>query len=274
MRNIEFTDAHRDSLTQLAYQKLIDEPSFEFVQVARALVNDSNILDGFEDNITRTALFPYQLSEIDPSDRSFGYQIWSSQLNGSFHTPGYGQNMSDNETLDKVHFVLMFPSTMSKVDEKIATDITVNVHNNEGWLVEYRKGAEYKHNYNPKYQFEASKLCKSQHGQLASLSNLLELGEIDVGQIKYETWLGGSDGDIEGVWKWADGSLLPDGPTCASIQHKTGNHSQPCTLWANNQPKGGRSSNCLAIKDNLYFAFRVSYIYQNELGKHSKKLFF
>ena len=128
-RNITLTDKDREALINLTKEMLIDKPSSEFVKLARALANQKNILKLFENKPSVTAPLPY----VDPSDNTFGYEIWSSQLKGSFHTPGFGGKISCNESFDNVHFVLQLSSAvMEKAGNDAIFDIEIKVQNHEG----------------------------------------------------------------------------------------------------------------------------------------------
>ena len=80
-RNITLTDKERQALVNLTKEMLIDKPSSDFVKLARALTNEKNILDLFQNRPTVTAPLP----SVDPSDNTFGYEIWSSQLLSLIH---------------------------------------------------------------------------------------------------------------------------------------------------------------------------------------------
>ena len=116
----------------------------------------------FENRPTVTAPLPY----IDPSDKTFGYEIWSSQLNGSFQTPGFGEKNFCNETFDNVHFVLQLSlAVMEKAENDAIFNIKIKVQNTEGWFVQYRKGAKYVvYNKTKKSWQDAEKFCNDKNG--------------------------------------------------------------------------------------------------------------
>ena len=58
---------------------------------ARALTNEKNIEKLFENDPTVSYSMPY----TDHDDGSLGYEIWSSELNGSYKTPDF-KNFSGN----------------------------------------------------------------------------------------------------------------------------------------------------------------------------------
>ena len=207
-RNITLTDTERQTLINLAQQMLIDKPSNRHVELARALTDEENILELFEDKPSRTFLLPYPLREKDRSDNNLGYEILSSQLNGHFQTPGFGGKNSCQKDFDKIHFVLRHPlAAMDKATKNDTLEIEVKVQTNDGWLVQYRGGSKYRKYLEPKVHWhEAEELCEDKKGQLASAKNLLELKEMVPGHAQTNgSWIGGARIGVEKLWTWLDG---------------------------------------------------------------------
>ena len=102
-KNITLTDKDRQTLINLTKQTLVVEPSFDFVELTRALLNENNILKLFEDDPQYTYPLPYWNTY---SSNTMGYEIWSSELSGRYETPRFGQMVACNESPDNVHFIL------------------------------------------------------------------------------------------------------------------------------------------------------------------------
>ena len=79
---------------------------------------------------------------------------------------------------------------------------------------------------------DARVFCRNKGGDLASFSNIGEQSEAMSG-ISHSNlffWIGLSDLEREGKWKWSDGS--------------TSSWRRWMTYWGQSEPNGGRSQNC------------------------------
>ena len=77
--------------------------------------------------------------------------------------------------------------------------------------------------------YAAVSRCKEWGGELASFSNPALLKYVDEKIHGHYYWIGGSDREKEGQWRWMDGSKTD------------------WTNWAPKEPNGGRVANCLLI---------------------------
>ena len=225
---------------------LITKPSTEFVALARAFKSSESILELFKDTTQTTYPMPY----FDKIEKTLGHEVWSSELNGSFHTPGFGEKYLCNKTLQNVQFVLLVPKAKAKDD---ILHLEIQVANDKGWEVQYRQGSKYVLYKSQQLSWhDAEKFCLERNGHLASVESWLETNQLGSGHFLSNAWIGGSDIVRESVWTWSDGTPWPIGPTCDSIRREHGDFSQPCTSWARNQPSGGATRNCLSIAQNNY----------------------
>ena len=254
-RNITLSVRDREALINMTKAILIDKESSDFVLLARSLVDEENILELFENKPGLTFPLPFPLPEVDPSDTTSGYAMKSSQLNGSFRTPGFGKKRFCNETFDKIFFALYLPLLLDEAEDA-NLEIKVHVEHNEGWSIHYREGGKYVIDPNHAKDWDsAKKHCKERNGVLANIENLLDFLELDSGKIRTSTWVGGTDYAVEDLWTWSDGTPLPTSPTCAEVREKNGNYSQTCLVnWAPKEPSGGRGTNCLAIQQTQLHA--------------------
>ena len=137
LRNTSLNKTDRKRLISMIRELLITKPSSEFVAFARSFKSNESIVEMFKDKPQTTYPMPF----FDVSDKTLGYEVWSSESNGSFHTPGFGERYLCNSTVKNVHFVLLLPKAVSK-DDKIF-QLEVQVANNRGWEVQYRQGSKY-----------------------------------------------------------------------------------------------------------------------------------
>ena len=73
VHNITLTDKDIESLVNVTTQILIDKPSQDFVQVARSLLNEENILEIFESKST----YAYPILYKDKDENKPSFEIWS-----------------------------------------------------------------------------------------------------------------------------------------------------------------------------------------------------
>ena len=103
-RNFTLSDKERKSLIDLTREMLIEKPSSEFVMLARELKNEQNIKTLFVKNPSCSYSMPY----IDHEDNALCNEFWSSQLSGSYQTPGFLRSYNGSLATN-VHFVLTLP---------------------------------------------------------------------------------------------------------------------------------------------------------------------
>uniref|UniRef100_A0A671L442 Zmp:0000000924 n=1 Tax=Sinocyclocheilus anshuiensis TaxID=1608454 RepID=A0A671L442_9TELE len=73
---------------------------------------------------------------------------------------------------------------------------------------------------------ESSKDCLKRRANLIIINNREEQDFVKNNTVKREFWIGLTDIDVEGSWKWVDGSNMTSG------------------FWASREPNGGRVENC------------------------------
>ena len=242
-QNITLTERDRDALANETTHFLIDQPSRDFVHFARSLMNEENILEIFE----RKPTFAYPLAYNDKDDKKSSFEIWSSKLNGSYKTPGFGENHSCNETAHSVHFVLQLPLVGMKEADDAVLDIRIETKANVGWNVQYREGVKYYIFSTTKKSWQdAENFCMEKGGHLASVKNIMDRVELDTGTLSSKTWIGGTDRAKEDVWVWPDGTPLGE-RVCSTIDVEKGDLFEPCNRWADKYPKGGEAQNCLSV---------------------------
>ena len=258
--NITLTEKDRQTLINFTKTMLIDEPSSDFVRLARALINEGNVVELFD----RKPKFSNPIPYLDNTDNTRGFEIWSSQLNGSYCTPGFGKGFDCNNTLDNIHFVLQLPLTSMEKSDGATLDIEIEVENHEDWLIQFREGGKYslQNQVHEKRSWqEAESYCSARNGHLATVGSYVEIQEIDAGQIGPRTWIGGTDMDTEDVWTWVDGTPWPKqkcNEIVAESRAWSPAWSQPCTQWEKNNPSGGTTRNCLAVSQSFFYSERCS----------------
>ena len=157
--------------------------------------------------------------------------LTSSEVGRAIITPNLGgsQPQSDYFEKDRSFIVrLMFPKALKDQIGKgqLVIQVEADMHEGEGWCETLTYTGEAK-NFTlfdeKKTWHEAEAYCQNRGGHLASIISLSEgrlvfdlaAGELDM-FLEYpdaqDVWVGGSDQDEEGSWKWSDGSswILPN----------------------------------------------------------------
>ena len=196
--------------------------------------------------------YSYPIPNVDHHDNTFGYEIWTSQLDGIYSTLWFGGKTRCNETMHNLHFILQFPLNVYDEADGAVLDIEMKAHNDEDWQVLYRRGAKYVLYKNPRKDWhEAENDCVGKNGHLASVSSRMELIEIDAALIKSETWIGGTDMEVEDLWTWSDGRPWPE-RSCTSVIQENDPKGTPCIHWGPGYPKGGQADNCAALFNGIF----------------------
>nr|XP_055064556.1 CD209 antigen-like protein A [Misgurnus anguillicaudatus] len=106
----------------------------------------------------------------------------------------------------------------------------LRTHLNDGWL--YYQSSLYFISSEQKSWTESRRYCRERGADLIIINNKEEQDFIQKIQSGTEyTWIGLSDSDEEGRWKWVDGSTLMNS-----------------SFWASEEPNGGRRENCALIR--------------------------
>ena len=251
-QNITLSEKDRGTLVNMTTQILIDKPSEEFVHVGRSLLSEENIIDMFES----TPILTYPMANNDHNHNEPSYDIWTSKLNGSYETPGFGRRYACNETITEVHLVLELPLVvLNKAGDEAVLDIQVKTQDKYGWMIQYREGQKYykAHVSNSKSWSSAQNFCIEKGGDLAIVKNILDRKEINAASFTKKSWIGGTDRELEGVWVWLDGTPLAENK-CSSIDPEKGDFSEMCHDWAKTNPEGGEMENCLSFQGSVSYS--------------------
>ena len=84
----------------------------------------------------------------------------------------------------------------------------------------------------------ARQICLNEGGDLVSFENDVELRVVEAGEFgfKYhQYWIGLTDREVEGTWKWTD------------------NSDMKWRNWANGEPKNEGDKDCTYIKENKWY---------------------
>ena len=251
--NISLTDADRQTLVNVSRQFFIHEPSQKFVDLAHWLTNEEAIPQ-LKAQI-RSYPTPYENTD---QGGNLGFEIWSTELEGNYASPGFGlrRNCSKNEP--SIHFTLYFPQKVKMKkgglnNETLTIDIVAM--NEAEFEIKYREGDPYIfHDIRFKKQNGAEKHCNELNGHLVSIHNNYDFNQFatyqqrDNGNGK-RVWLGGSDELVEGVWEWSDGTPWAKGSVarCSDVYDIQKHGLKNCTNWADQHPAGGKDKNCLIV---------------------------
>ena len=249
--NIKLTDDDRQDLIDVSRQFLINRPGKTFIEVAEKITNK----EGIPQLKTETRSFPLP-SENTVKGRNKGFEIWSTELSGTYKTPGFGQTRNCTTDYPNILFTLYIPQKVVMEEEDL-TDQTFQIEiaalNDGDFNVEYREGDKYVFiEHELKFWREAEEHCNRQNGHLVSIKTNYDFTAFHNNQErdnvkKKDVWLGGSDYKTESVWEWSDATSWANktAPQCGKVQSVQAHGLKTCTNWAPRQPAGGREENCL-----------------------------
>ena len=196
--NDSLTEQNRDDLKNGVYENIIEKPHQENIQRMLAIANPTNarqMYDGFQ------------------TTPQAGQRILMWNNNGSIQTPWFGEEYNEDFYIKdrQHHMILQFPENLAEQvgTESLVIQLEVDTREEEGWKeeVSYSLGSRF-HKFfkQTKTWADAESFCKSKGGHLASLRTESDAKDMkdDIGNIV--GWIGGSDQEEEGVWKWSDGS--------------------------------------------------------------------
>ena len=187
---------------------------------------------------------------------------WSTELTGTYQTPGFGGTRNCSLTYPNVHFTLYLPQKIGKYKKGLGSetlDIEIEALNDEEYEVEYREGDQYVFiagHYRTFWE-DAEKHCKGKNGHLASITTNLEFSVLQEfhSQHRENAWLGGSDRKVESIWEWTDGTpwVNKSAADCGNVRDVEEHGLKACTHWSYQFPKGGKEKNCLIVDNSFHW---------------------
>ena len=204
--NKSLTEKDREDLKEEIYQMFLQSPHESHVSLMQALINPNNVdlvYQGFQ-----SVPKPY-----GPD----GFEILVRGVAGTIETPRFQDIYDESFHKDSklYHLVLEIPDNLKDQLGRgtLVVELEVDTRQAEGWVEEvlYLEGHGYTNeaDRSPRKWTEAQSQCKSQGKQLAKINSAWEQDQIDtIMDNTDEAWLGGSDTEDEGSWKWTDGSPI------------------------------------------------------------------
>ena len=252
--NITLTDQQVTQLTDLSRNLLIHNPAFNFMKLAREMLNDNNIKKIFNHNIELT--FPFPL--IDEQDMEPIFTFWSSLFNGSFSSPGFGKPIDCNQVYSGVHFTLILPLVNKPLEGNESLHLNIKIEASDLIKIKYRKGSKFIFSYSQmaKKRADAEQFCAKRKGHLASIKNYDDLDMIDSVSKDKKIWLGGTDEVHESEWVWPDETPVANSslPHCSKLSKLQKYVHTPCQAWNEGQPEESDRHNCLTQHHNGWIA--------------------
>ena len=204
--NQSLSEKDREDLKEDLYQMFLQSPHKNHVSSMQALVGPNNVdlvYQGFQ-------------SLPQPYGQN-GFEILARGIEGTIGTPGYEGSYDERFHKDSrlYHLVLELPKNLTDQlgSGTLVVELEVDIRQAEGWMEEvlYLEGHGYTNEgeSSKRKWMEAQSHCKSQGKQLAKINSGWEQEQIDsLLDRKDKVWLGGSDTEEEGRWKWTDGSPI------------------------------------------------------------------
>ena len=254
--NISLTDSDRQALINVSRHLFIHEPSMNFVDLARRLTNKEDIPQLMKQ--TRSYPTPYENTD---RGSNMGFEIWSTELEGSYKSPGFGSRRICSGNDPNIHFTLYIPQKVAMKEEDL-TGETFNIDivalNDDEFEIEYREGGKYifhDKSSDSTYWSDAENRCNEQRGHLVSIHTnydfiLFKNYQQRENKKRKRAWLGGNDRRTEGVWDWSDGTPWSNEyvANCRAVDYIPRHGLKNCTNWEKKHPAGGKEQNCLIVE--------------------------
>ena len=206
--NISLTDADRQALLNVSRQFFIHQPSQNFVNLARKLTNE----EGIPQLKAQRRSYPTPSENTDQGGNQ-GFEIWSTELAGSYTSPGFRSRRNCSKNYPNLHFTLYIPQKVVTKKEDLLNetlDIDIMTLNGDDFEIEYREGEKYIfHGKDQKHWREAEIHCNEQNGHLVSIHTNYDYKMFKSYQDRDNknrkmVWIGGNDGKVESIWEWSD----------------------------------------------------------------------
>ena len=202
--NNSLTKEDKEMLKKETYNIFIEQSHKDFIKAMVAVANPENL---------KQTLLGLQSIPISYGGER-GFEITLSNNNGTWHTPWLGEEFQKNYYKENKYYnlILEFPQEFPDPMEggSLVIQLEMDTRYEEGWQEEvvYWEGSKYKL-YTDEYKnwSDAASHCQGEGGHLASVMSDGEQEEVRAAAGGQDlVWLGGSDVEEEGVWRWADGS--------------------------------------------------------------------
>ncbi|XP_073729806.1 uncharacterized protein [Misgurnus anguillicaudatus] len=128
-------------------------------------------------------------------------------------------------------------NNITKLKEKLKEKNKLWTQLYDGWI--YYQSSLYFISSDWKTWTESRRYCKERGADLIIINNKEEQDFINKNSGKDNLWIGLSDSDEEGRWKWVDGS------------------TQSSRFWASGEPNGGRRENCAVSYSSGYLPAKL-----------------
>ena len=197
VKEISFTNEERDKLVNISREVFIEIPNknLQGQKVSDQLLS--------LDNMTSIVKGKAKMPDIDNDGM---ITLESSELEGSFSTPGYNDSKYQGKFYNKpqsLHYVLRFPENLQDMVGEGA--LVISVQTRDSWTFKSAEKSFQFHkalmNWN-----EAENYCVSQRGHLASIASQEQNEEVLNVASKVHAmyiWLGGKRKPFE-EWFWSD----------------------------------------------------------------------
>ena len=197
------TKNDRENLKNETFNLFIVKSQQDYIKAMVAVANVENIkqtIEGFQ-SVPR----PYA------GYRGFEVRMWNN--NGTWHTPWFGEEYAKIYYEEDRQYLVTLQIPLNLAEQvnggSLMVQLEVDTREEEGWqeVVSYWEGPKYKLYKEEKTWSNAEAHCQADGGHLASVISEGEQEEV-IAELddKSWVWLGGSDSDSEGVWRWTDGS--------------------------------------------------------------------
>ena len=200
--NQSLTEQDRENLKQEIYNIFLKSSHMTYVSSMEGIMNSKNVdlvYEGFQS-------VPIAYGES-------GFEVLIRGTEGSIETSQFKEIFDEGSFRDDklYHLVLEIPDDLKDqmASGTLVIELEVDIRQAEGWKeeVHFLKGHGYTRPFPVKNWEGAKAHCESEGKRLAAVLSEWEQKQVDsLTSPSIERWLGGTDVEQEGEWKWTDGS--------------------------------------------------------------------
>ena len=193
VKDVNFTDEERRKLLNISKEVFIEIPSKKYAREVRELLTTENMRS-----------IANGQTDIVGVDKQGMITIRSSEPQGSFRTPGFGDSKYEGAFFNRphsLHYVLDLEHIREFVGEG---SLVLNIHAQGNWSYSFQEQQLQLYQQNLSMS-DAESYCADRGGHLPSIMSLEEQERVSDAANGTVVWLGAKKKTTGSGWEWTDG---------------------------------------------------------------------